>query len=316
MYLIECRNVNHAYNSLTRMVMSRGVAEDSRNGKVVSLQQPLSLRINNPWERVLTADGRNENPCFHLFEALYFLAGRNDTKFISQFNPRMMEFSDDGNTFNGVYGYRWKTHFGYDQIERAVGILKKDPTSRRVVISMWDPHEDLGSGSKDIPCHQQIMPRIVGGKLNILTTNRSNDLIWGLCGSNAVHLSLLHEYLACSLGVKVGIWWSVTNNLHIYERHWDMAKGVVANPHLGWLPYAKETTIENPKDFVADCVDFCNGQVDDFRTPFFDGTVAPLIQGWHEWDDRDFDAAEYNISCAESAHWRSAFLRWLRRNKI
>ena len=71
------------------------------------------------------------------------LAGRNVVALVKQFNTRMAEFSDDGETFNGAYGYRWLSTFDYDQLKIVVDELKKDPDSRRCVVSMWDPRNDL-----------------------------------------------------------------------------------------------------------------------------------------------------------------------------
>jgi len=50
-------------------------------------------------------------------------------------------------------------------------------------------------------------------------TNRSNDAVWGALGANAVHFSMLQEYLAVMIGCAVGKYWQVTNNLHLYLDH-------------------------------------------------------------------------------------------------
>ena len=47
--------------------------------------------------------------------------------------------------------------------------------------------------------------------------NRSNDLIWGCCGANAVHMSYLQEYVASMVNVKVGTYTQFTQNLHAYK---------------------------------------------------------------------------------------------------
>src|SRR3546814_14070537 len=112
----------------------------------------------------------------------------------------MASFSDDGSTFNAAYGHRWRHHFGFDQLETVVDMLSADPNDRRAIITMWDP-ADLQRTTKDVACNLQIMPRIVGGTLEFTTTNRSNDVIWGLCGANAVHLSFLQEWMAGAHGL-------------------------------------------------------------------------------------------------------------------
>jgi hypothetical protein len=58
--------------------------------------------------------------------------------------------------------------------------------------------------------------------------NRSNDLIWGCCGANAVHFPILQEYMASRIGIEMGIYWQVSNNLHLYmEQHGDLCKQIV-----------------------------------------------------------------------------------------
>jgi hypothetical protein len=173
------------------------------------------------------------------------------------------------------------------------------------------------------------MPRVYEGKLNFLTTNRSNDVIWGLCGANAVHLTVLMELMARAVGLPLGEWVHVSNNLHIYEKHWDMISRIRADQHVHWWPYIHGlnggkgvkpqpliTGDETYQQFMADCEAFVLGQDDDFTTEFFDTTIAPMVQGWHKWRrDGDMAGALYDVSCMEATDWRIACTRWLNRRK-
>jgi thymidylate synthase len=318
MLILDTRNADDAYGKVCRVAMSKGVKQDSRNGPVVSVLGPTIVKFKNPRDRVLIDPVRDANPFFHLFESLWMLAGSNEVSFIQNFNKQIGAYSDDGETFNAAYGHRWRRYFGYDQIAKAIGMLRDNKYDRRVVITQWDPRADLGSESLDIPCNQQIMPRVYENKLNFLTTNRSNDAVWGLCGANMVHLTVLMEVMAHAVGLPLGEWVHVTNNLHIYERHWDMARNVqplqvhLVRPKSQPL-LAKE---ERYEDFITDCEDFIAGQDDDFRTEFFDGTVAPMIQGYHKWKrDGDKAGAIYDAQCIEADDWRRACVAWLRRRK-
>jgi len=318
MLTIDTRNVNDAFPRLCDILMHNSLSRegDSRNGKVRAIDGPMMIKFRSPCERVLFAEDRNANPFFHLFEALWMLAGSNEVGFVSQFNKQMVSYSDDGETFNAAYGHRWRRHFGHDQIARSIGMLRSNPNDRRVVITQWDPRADLGAESLDIPCNQQIMPRMREGKLDFLTTNRSNDLVWGLCGANAVHLTVLMEVMAFAIGVPVGNWVHVSNNLHLYEHHWDLAKHI--KPHQHWRQYQGTQPLlvagETYELFIEDCEAFITGQDDDFKTAFFDGTVAPMIQGWHKWRrDGDLQGALYDCSCIEANDWRIASTQWLKR---
>lgn len=259
---------------------------------------------------------RNANPVFHLMEALWMMAGRNDLAFVKQFNQQMAAYSDNGITLRGAYGYRWRKHFGYDQVQQAVEILTRDPNSRQVVLSMWDAYQDLGAATVDTPCNLQVLLRIVNGMLVMTTTNRSNDLIWGLLGANAVHLSILHEYIAIRLGVPMGPWYHMSNNLHVYQHHWPLLELVESRPSWEYLPYPEYVPLmdaHNWHGFEQDCADLCDGKTDDFCTPFFDDVVAPMVQSWYLWKNTRVRDAIRMADCIAAEDWGDATSKWYRR---
>jgi hypothetical protein len=224
MYIIEARNVNGAYAELVRTIRREGVLGGSRAGEVLALPAPVMLVTHRPQERVLLDERRDANPFFHLFESLFLLAGRDDYTWLDRFVRNFsFSFGEADGHGHGSYGFRWRRHFGFDQLNIVVGKLKKDPNDRRVVISMWDPTvfahngaDDLRVEARDIPCNTHIYPRIVGGCLDLTVCCRSNDAIWGATGANAVQFSMLLEYLAGRIGVGVGKLYQLANNCHAY----------------------------------------------------------------------------------------------------
>lgn len=290
------------------------VEQESRNGKVKSHIAPVVIHITDPRKRVLFHPQRHANPVFHLMEALWMLAGRDDVAFVRQFNQQMYTYSDDGVRFNAAYGFRWRNHFGYDQVARAISMLKANPADRRVVIAMWDPQIDLGSASLDIPCNTQLMFRMHNGRLNLTSTNRSNDLIWGLMGANCVHLTILQEFIASAVGVPVGEWYHFTNNLHIYEHHYALVDKV-AKEKFYWPDYPPPAKlVKDPDQFLKECNELCDGKLDFFEEPFFDGTVAPMIQSWHAWKAGDSQQALEDASCIDADDWRKGTVEWYQRS--
>lgn len=233
MQIIRARNVHSALPEALRTLLNVGHLADSRNGPVMVAPTPVTSIYHRPEERVMFWRQRDANPFFHLMESLWMLAGHNDVPYLTQFVKRMAEFSDDGKTFNAAYGFRWREHFGLDQLDRVIKRLRADPTDRRAIVGMWDSREDLrdpdAADSKDLPCnlvvHFQIgsMPSVtpdsdveVQGVLNMTVFNRSNDIIWGCYGANAVHFSFLQEYVARCVGVPVGQYYQISNNWHAY----------------------------------------------------------------------------------------------------
>jgi thymidylate synthase len=195
---------------------------ESRNGPVLRFTVPVITSWICPDQRVSFWDKRDANPFFHYMEAIWMLAGRDDVAFPSYFAKQIKQFSDDGETLNGAYGYRWRNFFdngNFDQLEDAIAQLKANPSSRRVILQMWhavaDP-QSAAEGSKDVPCNISVMFDAVNGKLNMTVVCRSNDIIWGATGANVVHFSILHEYVSAAAGLRAGTYHQVSNNLHVY----------------------------------------------------------------------------------------------------
>lgn len=205
--------------------------EESRDGKVKEMLD-MKTTLLNPYRRCVGGCERDINIFFLLAEAMWIALGRKDVAFLTFFNKKMSDFSDDGKTFHAPYGYRLR-HFGirtedsfvddnlnaskgYDQVIDAIKIFTENPNSRQVVMSIWNPNFDLGYKTKDIPCNDMVMLKIRNGKLITTIQNRSNDLHWGL-PTNIFQFSFLTELMAGALGVELGTQTHNSQSLHIYE---------------------------------------------------------------------------------------------------
>lgn len=151
--------------------------ESSRVGDVLVVEEPITLTYLKPRQRVMFNPVRDANPFFHLFESLWMLAGRNDVAPLAYYNSKIAEIaSDDGKTFNGAYGWRWRragsypreTPAGYrfgsstmvcDQLETLIHHLQTTPNSRRAVLQMWNVSDDLLliDRVKDVCCNLCVM---------------------------------------------------------------------------------------------------------------------------------------------------------------
>lgn len=215
MYVINAVNVNDALAQGLDLIHSEGVRLESRNGMTLEVPAPVATVYNNPAQRVLIDPARDANPFFHLMESLWILAGRDDVEFLTEFNKRMADFSDDGVTFNAPYGYRLRNSFCTDQIPEVIAILNRDPNSRQAVCQIWDT-EDINRVTKDKACNMSIVFRVRNKRLDMVVYNRSNDMIWGAYGANVVQFSMLQEYVAAHLGMPVGVYTQVSNSFHVY----------------------------------------------------------------------------------------------------
>ncbi len=220
MHVITARNVNDAIPQAAKLMCEVGVEEDSRNGPVLVSYEPVTTVYGMPQERVDFWCERDANPFFHLFESPWMLAGRDDVEYVEQFASNMRNFSDNQHTFWGAYGHRWRGWFECDQLSWAIARLKANPNDRRVVVQMWDGNKDPAQcdrNGKDVPCNLCIHLQIVVGKLNMTVFNRSNDIVWGAYGANVVHMSMLQEYIAQSIGTRIGRYWQISDNWHAYK---------------------------------------------------------------------------------------------------
>lgn len=290
-----------------------GVERDSRAGPVLTICEPVGITITNPEERVLFDDTRDANPFFHLMETIWILAGEQDVNWLLNFNKRMAEFAEDDSTIRGTYGFRWRYHFGYDQILWAAAELRRNPQSRRVVISMWDQgYDTVGAPKqvKDLPCNTHIYLRIEYDKLAMTVCNRSNDMIWGMLGTNAVHLTILQEIIARELELGVGPYTVMTNNLHIY-RNLPNYKDIMST--IGPInPYSfniKPTAIQftNLQEFLEECRMFVNGHWDYLTNNWLKRVAKPVHDAW-------FDRTQDYSDRIGADDWRLACQEWISRH--
>lgn len=318
MFIIRARNVNDAYAEALHIMGIIGVPKESRVGAVMSAPYPVVTEYTRPIERMLFDERRDANPFFHIFESIWMLAGRNDVKWIGQFNSRMAEFSDDGTTFHGTYGFRWREHFGVDQIKMAIKELKRNPESRRIVLGMWDPNADGGkiAAGRDVPCNVSLFMTIRNNALDMTVACRSNDIVWGCYGANAVHMSMLQEFVANALGIPVGTYYQISNDWHIYKRHWDL---------LGRLPQEQDTY---PKDHVSlTTISTWERDLDDEFPNFIEspraattstyvrGVLQPMLRAWNLYKQGMKPASMNRAAEIQDGAVKKACMGWLLRRQ-
>ncbi len=349
----------------------------SRNGPVIQIPEPVIVTYTNPRERVLFNSARDCNPFFHLYESLWMLAGRNDVAPLKYYVSTIDLFSDDGETFNGAYGYRWrqaicgksvtfknketgkKKEFrqGVDQLNILIEHLKNNPTSRRAVLQMWNVENDLLKidSSKDVCCNLSVMFSIreetftedTGGVredgssipvdasvkfLDMTVTNRSNDLIWGMLGANVVHFSFLQEYVACCLGIEMGVYNQFSNNLHIYTESnsrftpdaWlDAERGLNSywyrEERVDFIPLVKdkatfdlEVQLFVEDNFLEPGDTWQRTENDSpYIEPFLREVAEPMCTAYHYHKLRDYTSAFKCLEDVKQADWRVAGIQWM-----
>lgn len=336
MKTITGRNVNHVYVQARELVDRDGIGTPSRNGKVRTLPYPLLTCYEWPMERVLFDPARRANPAFHLMEACWMLAGRSDAAFLNNYVRDFGDrFGNEDGHLDGAYGARWRRHFPpygnynsgdrLDQLNDVVEKLSRDPYDRRVVIQMWDPTVDNRPETRDACCNQQAIPRIVGGRLDLTITCRSNDAIWGATGANACHFSILQEYLAGRIGVGVGRLYQFATNYHIY----DWALPQIGQPRPAGLdPYTLGKVTPRPMadrwDRFDEDLDLFMRWHDDtwaatnpslaepaFVNDWFRTVACRMARAYLLYRLKRHDLARLEASHIHAQDWRLGALQWL-----
>ena len=329
MKIVNVRNVNAAFSQGTQILWQQGVVSQSRAGSVRAAPWPVVTVYTQPRERVLFDKHRDANPFFHLFESLWMLAGMSDGKwldrFVSDFSKRFAE--SDGNLW-GAYGRRWRFHFETDQLLSAVNRLRSSSEDRRTVIQMWDTNYDLYdpfelnedtdepfSEPKDIPCNTHIYLRVNEGRLDLTVCCRSNDAIWGAYGANAVHFSMLQEYLAGRIGVFVGTMYQFSNNFHMYENTAQKSRKSVLSRDPYLTREVKFLSIgDNWEAWDRDLLKFIQEPYGkSFKNRWFLKVAVPMWRCHELWSSRQRESAMRHVDFIEATDWRMVARQWMER---
>jgi hypothetical protein len=326
--ILDVKNVCEALPIGLEHLRTYGKWEETRAGRALVAPTPVTVVYNRPRERVLFSALRDANPFFHCCEAvLWMLAGRRDAAFLDNFVKDFGErFAEPSGEIHDAYGYRWRHAFGFDQIEAVIKQLSNSPGSRQAVLTMWDPRnqDDLRGTWRTKPCNTHAYLRIHNGELNITVCNRSNDLCWGLAGSNSVTFSILQEYLAARLDVGVGTYYQTTNNLHIYEDQYN--KLTASSEYKLWDDrYTSEQVEPMPLVHDVECFDeevgilleLYENNKDlqsfsiDLENKFLSKTMWPMLMAHRAYKNKDKQGACKWASSVEAADWKVATVEWI-----
>ncbi len=206
--LFRGRTAAHIYREQLAYVL--GGEEVEVNGRPTRERLNVITEITEPWHHITTVPGRRLNPWIAISEILWLLSGRDDVAALLPYNKNILRFSDDQVTMYGAYGRRFA-----DQIAPLIARLRKNPTDRRAVLSIWRP-ADLMSQTKDPPCNDLLFFKLRQGKLYMTVMCRSNDIHWGLNAVNLPQFGALQAYIATWLDVDMGTQTHFSNSLHVY----------------------------------------------------------------------------------------------------
>ena len=293
------KNFTECYLSLIREVYNDYEYESSPRGQKIREKLGVSFTIENPRDRYPFVWGRNFSPTYLAAEMVWYLTGNNSTDWISNYSKFWSNISDDGKTANSAYGARmFQTNpviagGRLNQWEFVKDELTRDPDSRRAIIHLRTPSDSVDA-KLDVPCTLSLQFFIRDDQLHMIVNMRSSDLIFGIA-YDIPAFTFFQEMLALELGVDLGTYTHCSNSLHIYERHFKMAKSILTDRgaeestmssiHNGAMPAFK------PFDFLRGEKERWLNKISTFeaslRNSETEGEISDLLQGLYHRSDRN-----------------------------
>jgi thymidylate synthase len=212
-----------AYLDLLRHVVAHGVDKRDRTGTgtraVFGQQMRFDLRAGFP---LVTTKKLHLRSIVH--ELLWFLRGESNVRYLSEHGVTIWdEWASADGELGPVYGVQWRswpTRDGgtIDQMAQLVAEIKRNPDSRRLIVSAWNVGELAKMALP--PCHLLFQFYVAQGRLSCQLYQRSCDLFLGV-PFNLASYSLLTHLVAqqCALDVGDFVW--TGGDCHIYNNHFD-----------------------------------------------------------------------------------------------
>lgn len=218
-------SVQDEYRGLLSGVLYGGVSKEDRTGTgtkaVFGRMLRHDMELGFP---LLTTKKIYFNHA--ITELLWILQGRTDIDYLHDHGLTYWDADykrsgrTDG-TLGPVYGYQLRNFNGIDQLEKILKQIKQEPTSRRIMASLWNP-VDLDDMALP-PCHYSFQVYINDGKLDLMWNQRSADIFLGLPYDFAIY-GLLLLMLAKGSGYKPGRLTASLGDCHLYNNHVEQAK--------------------------------------------------------------------------------------------
>ncbi|PKM91671.1 thymidylate synthase [Candidatus Falkowbacteria bacterium HGW-Falkowbacteria-1] len=208
-----------------------------------------------------------------IYELLWFLKGDTNIKYLNDHGVSIWnEWADENGDLGPIYGKQWTAWEGkngekINQIAEVVEMIKKNPESRRIIVSGWNVGDlkQLISGKKTAPppCHTIFQFYVSNGKLSCQLYQRSADIFLGV-PFNIASYALLTMMMAQVCGLKTGEFVHTFGDLHIYKNHFEQVKEQLSRepkelPKMIINPSKKDIFSFEYEDFTLEGYDPCPG---------------------------------------------------------
>ena len=211
------------YLDLLRHIRANGVMKEDRTGTGTQSVFGYQMRFN-------LADGfpllttKKVHLKSIIYELLWFLAGDTNIKYLQEHGVSIWdEWADENGNLGPVYGYQWRNWPApdgrvIDQISMVIDTIKRNPDSRRMLVTAWNP-ADVEKMALP-PCHCLFQFYVANGKLSCQLYQRSADVFLGV-PFNIASYALLTLMIAQVTGLEPGEFVHTTGDTHLYKNHFE-----------------------------------------------------------------------------------------------
>lgn len=247
------------YLDLVKLVMDEGVRKPSRTGIDTISYFGAFYRVDlSKGFPLLTTKKMMWNSLLH--EVLWYLSGEDHIRNLRKHTKIWDAWADEYGNLETAYGHFWR-HFPsaskdkqgnwsvteVDQIKYVIDTLKKDPYSRRLIVTAWEPGNAIHS--KLPPCHYTYVFNVNDGRLNCHLTQRSGDIALGIPFNLAAY-SILTQIIAREVNLVPGYFAHTIVDAHIYVA--DKGTPMEKYDHLAGLKeQLKREPLELPRLEIA-----------------------------------------------------------------
>ena len=205
------KNANEAFKYFKWQIPERGIEFDNTQALF-----NVGFYLENPMDNLIDDEDRNWKWDYAEAEWQWYLTGMPNIKMLGEIYGKIPEIwkrmADKEGYVNSNYGWQWKRG---DQLDEVIDLLKTNPRTRQAAISIYDRKEGY-MYNNDTPCTYAIQFTVVGQKLNMCVTMRSNDLWYGFCNDQYC-FSKLQEVVAYRTELLIGNYYHFAHNLHLYD---------------------------------------------------------------------------------------------------
>jgi thymidylate synthase len=211
------------YLDLLRHIRANGVMKEDRTGtgtqSVFGYQMRFDLSEGFP---LLTTKKVHLKSI--IYELLWFIAGDTNVKYLQDHGVTIWdEWADENGDLGPVYGHQWRSWPApdgrvIDQLSMVIDTIKRNPDSRRMLVTAWNPAEVDKMALP--PCHCLFQFYVADGKLSCQLYQRSADVFLGV-PFNIASYALLTMMIAQVCGLEPGEFVHTTGDTHIYRNHFE-----------------------------------------------------------------------------------------------